>query len=149
MPTFFKSPRHDALLQKEAQTVIEQFPLQAQASAITDALCSLAVRPRAQLDEEARYSGVARGGGGGAGRSAGEDAARDAETFGSLGGAPAAPGGLGLRLQQGLQGLSLKARDGEVRRRDRAPPPLRHVRSWGRVALNWRSSAASLVLCSA
>lgn len=109
-------------MRSEEPTVKERFPLQAQASATTDALCSLAVRLRAQLDEEARYSGVARGGGGGgAGRSAGEDAARDAETFGSLGGAAAAPGGLGLRLQQGLQGLSLKARDGEVRRRGRAP----------------------------
>ena len=56
---------------------------------------------------------MARGGGGGIGRSASEDAARDAETFGG-GGALAGPGVLGLRLQQGLQGLSLKSRDAEV-----------------------------------
>ncbi|KAK9825893.1 hypothetical protein WJX81_002516 [Elliptochloris bilobata] len=68
-----------------------------------------------ELDEEARYSGVARGGDGArVGRSVSEDAARDAETFGGGGGAHAGPGVLGLRLQQGLQGLSLKPREAEV-----------------------------------
>jgi hypothetical protein len=80
---------------------------------------------RRQLDEEARFSGVARAGGMGAARSAADDAARDEATFGGGGGggsgraAPLGRGGLGMRLQglqQGLQGLALKPPEPEARR---------------------------------